>query len=232
MSSEGDPILGHLRAVAAEREAQGRDPALAARVVAVKKFQHQRFESTYADMLAHGRYGRAARFFLDDLYGPHDFSERDDQFARIVPALVRLFPAEIVQTVALLAELHALSETLDAAMARNLPDASVTWANYGVAWRAVGRPQDRERQIELLLQVGLALDRLTRRALLRHSLRLMRGPAQAAGLGSLQRFLETGFDTFREMNGAQGFLDTIATRERQLAARLFSAAEAAGAPNL
>jgi len=73
-----------------------------------------------------------------------------------------------------------------------------------------------------MLDVGQALDALTRKPLLRHSLRLMRGPAMAAGLSALQRFLETGFDTFRAMRGAEGLLDTIARRERSLAAELFA----------
>ena len=74
---------------------------------------------------------------------------------------------------------------------------------YAAAWRTVGRPADRERQIELMMAVGSALDRYTRNPLLRTSLRLMRGPAAAAGLGALQGFLERGFDTFRDMRGAQ-----------------------------
>ena len=39
--------------------------------------------------------------------------------------------------------------------------------------------------------------------MLRNSLRLMRGPAQVAGLGDLQAFLESGFETFRAMRGAR-----------------------------
>ena len=49
----------------------------------------------------------------------------------------------------------------------------------------------------------------------------MRGPARSAGLASLQRFLERGFDAFRAMNGAAQFLATIGARERALAAALF-----------
>ena len=71
------------------------------------------------------------------------------------------------------------------------------------------------------LEVGAALDLYTRRPLLRHSLKLMRGPAKAAGLGELQRFLESGFDTFKEMQGANAFLRTIAIRERALADAIF-----------
>ena len=35
-----------------------------------------------------------------------------------------------------------------------------------------------------------------------------------------------GFDTFREMKGSSEFLDTIAQRERALAAQLFAGADA------
>lgn len=229
MTPEGQAILQHLGTVFSERQARARETGLQARVQAVKTYQHQRFAHTYADLLASPRYAKAARFFLDDLYGPHDFSARDDQFARIVPALVRLFPHEIVGTVLALAELHAVSEELDTQMGRALVEPAITPEAYLLAWQAVGRPADRERQIALMLAVGRALDRYTGNPLLRHSLRLMRGPARAAGLAALQGFLENGFDTFREMRGAAFFLDTVASRERALAAGLFDTGDVAGA---
>jgi hypothetical protein len=227
MTPDGQAIIDCLQAVAAERARRQADAALGQRVQAVKQWQHARFADLYAAELASARYGDAARFFLDDLYGPGDFSLRDQQFARIVPALVRLFPEPIVQTVLTLARLHALSERLDSAMGEQLATEGagakiLDSALYGQAWRGVGEPAAREQQIVLMLAVGGALDRYTRNPLLRHSLRLMRAPAQAAGLGALQTFLERGFDTFRAMGGAQPFLDLIATRERALAARLFT----------
>jgi len=222
VSPEGQDILKHLEAVAAERRLRLADSGFAARVAAVKHFQHARFAATYGDLLPHPRYGKAARFFLDDLYGPQDFTERDAQFARIVPGLVRLFPMDIVHTVAALAALHALSEQLDSAMGRQVPVGTLQTDVYAQAWRRVGLATERERQIALMLQVGTALDGFTRKPLLRHSLRLMRGPAAAAGLASLQGFLERGFDTFREMQGAETFLDTVARREREQAALLFA----------
>lgn len=230
MSPDGQTILRYLGEVSAQRRLRAADAVLAGRVRVVKQFQHARFENTYADLLAQPRYAKAAGFFLEDLYGPGDFTARDDQFARIVPGLVRLFPHEIVQTVAALGELHALSETLDTAMGAALPSPALDGTLYGQIWRAVGHSADRERQIALMGAVGSALDRYTRRAMLRHSLRVMRTPAQAAGLGALQRFLETGFDTFREMRGAEFFLSTIATRERELAARLFDGGSVLMAP--
>jgi hypothetical protein len=51
----------------------------------------------------------------------------------------------------------------------------------------------------------------------------MRTPAQAAGLAALQQFLERGFDTFRQLRGAAGFLQIVAKRDRAQAALLFAA---------
>ena len=215
-------ILNDLAAVDAERHLRADDPAWAARVEAVKRYQQRRFELTYADLLTHPRYAGASNFFLDELYGPSDFTQRDAQFARIVPALVRLFPAEVVGAVKALAALHALSEQLDSRMGRAIGDGPVDAAQYAKAWQQCGDTPGRERQIALLEQVGHALDALTRNPLLRHSLRMMRAPARIAGMSALHTFLESGFDTFRGMRGADEFLGLIGSRERSLAATLFS----------
>lgn len=138
-SGNAASILADLRVVDDERLKRAADPPLNARVVALKRFQQARFKHTYADLLASARYGAAARFFLDELYGPNDFSGRDAQFARVVPALVRLFPREIVETVTTLAELHALSEILDTALAFQLLSSEFDAIEYGRAWRATGR---------------------------------------------------------------------------------------------
>lgn len=217
-TSTASEILKQLARVEALRTACQRDHAMSAVVKAVKTFQHTRFSRTYQDLLSSPRYRLAATFFLEELYGPKDFSDRDAQFARIVPALVRLFQAEIVRTVGALAELHALSEELDWDMATHLVGSEqVSGELYCRAWQRVGRAGDRGRQIDLMTTVGQALARFTKNPLLRHSLRLMRQPARASGLGALQRFLEAGFDTFASMPEPGTFLDLIAERERRLA---------------
>ncbi|HWI09802.1 MAG TPA: hypothetical protein VNU48_00570 [Burkholderiaceae bacterium] len=223
MSTTAATILAHLKTVDAERAKRAEVPGLSDRVVAVKAYQQRRFSHTYADLLGSARYGPASRFFLDELYGPGDFTSRDTQFARVVPALVRLFPGEIVDTVATLAELHALSEILDTVMGNQIADEFITGIDYIGAWQRTDRSAQRQRQIDLTLEVASRLDRFTRRALLRNSLRLMRAPARAAGLTELQRFLEAGFDTFREMHGSREFISIVEARERVLASELFGA---------
>lgn len=221
MSSDAYRILSELAVVDAERRRRAADPDLAGRVLALKAYQQLRFSHTYSALLVSERYAPAARFFLDELYGPSDFTRRDAQFARVVPALVRLFPREIVQTVATLSRLHALSESLDTEMALSLPSVALDADVYAAAWRNTRRAGDREQQIALTLEVASALDALTRKVLIRNSLRLMRGPARAAGLSELQVFLEAGFDTFRAMHGASDFIRIVDEREHALARVLF-----------
>ena len=91
----------------------------------------------------------------------------------------------------------------------------------------MGRKSERENQLTVVMGIGDQMARLTRAAGLRTLLKMMRGPATAAGLGSLQRFLESGFDTFAAMSrrrgGAEEFLGTIKARESALIAMLFDA---------
>jgi len=225
MDDTGRRILGHLARVQDERAARAAWPGLQGRVQALKAWQQDRLAHTHADLLADLRCGPAARFFLDELYGPRDFTDRDAQFARVVPALVRLFPGSLSEVVERVAELHALSERLDTAMAQALPAGPVEGARYAQAWRSVGQAGARERQVASVVEIGLALEGHAKRPLLRQTLRWMRGPAHAAGLAELQAFLERGLEAFARLPSAAEFLATVSRRERELATALFAGHE-------
>jgi hypothetical protein len=221
MSNAASLITTHLKSVEVERLRRRNEAELVDKVATVKAFQQKRFALTYADLIDSQRYGLASRFFLKELYGPADFSERDAQFSRVVPALVRLFPREIVETVATLVELHALSEQLDTSVATKLAVPRLDGLSYARAWQGATGAAEREQQISLTLEVIDRLDGLTRKPLLRSTLRMMRPAARAAGLVELQNFLESGFDAFAAMKGTEAFKYLIATRERSLANSLF-----------
>jgi hypothetical protein len=203
-------------------------PAIGAAVVRLKRFQARRFAGTYADLLASQSYAAAARFFLEELYSERDYGDRDAQFARIAGAVEKLFPRDVADTAATLARLHALTESLDHGMARIEPlDGHDDVDGYVRAWKAIGRREDRQRQLETVVAVGAEMTRLTRLPGIRMMLKMMRGPASAAGMSSLQRFLEAGFDTFagvaRQRGGAERFLEIIREREQHLVDLLFDA---------
>ncbi|OYT87384.1 MAG: hypothetical protein CFE43_21765, partial [Burkholderiales bacterium PBB3] len=213
-----------LHSIAELRAVQAQDHALESRVAALKRYQCRRFEQTYADLAQDARYAPAVRFFVTDLYGDQVFQQRDAQFARIVPSLARLFNADMLQTVADLAALHALSEQLDDTTARALPASTsrIDRQAYLAAWQATGQAELRTQQLTLVLGLGEALTRYTRSKLLRTTLRLMRPAAHAAGLADMQRFLEAGFDAFVAMGTTADFLATVQQREMQLIRALFA----------
>ena len=210
------------------RQSAAGDAALRDALAEVKGLQSQRFAGTYADLLSGGPFEPAARFFLRELYGNQDYSRRDEQFSRIANAIEKLFPAHVAGTAAGLAQLHALTEDLDVQMARGWlqqPASLSPPRRYAAAWQAIGRREEREQQLASVLALGQELARLTRKPGLRTMLRMMRGPASAAGLADLQHFLEEGFDTFaglaRRSGTVEQFLQTVRQREEALLTLLY-----------
>lgn len=233
-------IRDAVAAVSRLRQSAADDAPLRASLLEIKRLQSRRFSGTYADLLAGGPFAPAARFFLEELYGDKDYTRRDEQFARIAGAIEKLFPAHVAGTAAALAQLHAMTEDLDLQMARlwrsQAPGDLPLSRRYAIAWRELGRQDERERQLDSVLALGHELARLTRLPGLRTMLRMMRGPANAAGLADLQRFLEEGFDTFAGMargpRAVEEFLRTVQERERQLFSLLYGQDLVAGETEL
>lgn len=192
------------------------------RLQELKDWQSLRLQRTYADIASQPRYRAATAFFLEDLYGPRDFSARDQAMLHIVPVMSRILPAFALETAALAIELEALSEELDQRTALALPEGAIDGIAYGIAYRAGSAREQRERQIDLIVAVGERLDALVRKPLVHRTLKLMRRPAHLAGLGELQDFLENGFESFRAMHGAHDFLALLRARETAILNDLFS----------
>lgn len=210
-----------LARVAAERLIARMDPATGAARVALKRFQSVGMARTHADMLASSDTRDAARFFLDDLYGPQDLTRRDADLERIVSAMERMLPLSALRTVAEAVALDALSESLDAAMAQRLGD-EFSEEEYIAAYRVVSSHEDRARQIDQVESVGNALCDLVCIPLIGGTLKMMRGPAKLARLGELQNFLERGFNAFKSMKQPRAFVEKIVQRERRIMENLYA----------
>lgn len=214
--------------VAALRALDDVDADTRARRDALRAWQAERLAFTHADLLASPRYRAATRFFLDELYGVKDFSQRDAELARVIPTLTRFLPEAALATIADAVELDALSERLDLAMARRLSadpairGGPIDDAAYARAFREAGSRTDRLRQVELVEHVGRALDKLVRHPLLGRLLGAMEGPARMAGLSAMHEFLDSGFRSFKAMKGADEFLRTVIGRETALMERIWA----------
>ena len=190
-------------------------------------WQSGRLARTHADLLQNTRYQSAMEFFLAELYGNKDFSQRDHNVERAYPIIIRTMPAGVLHTVAMAVELNALSCELDAELLCVLCEEfgvrdQLDEATYASAYRHCNNYDRRIRQIELIHILGTGLSKVVQNPLIYATLLLARTPAYLAGFGELHEFIEWGFRAFRHMGDATGFLSTIVSRERQILDRIYA----------
>jgi hypothetical protein len=217
--------MGRLRALladnAARRQADARDASLGPRLAPLRSWQAARLAACHRDLARDPRYTAAAAFFLGERYGGGDLEPRDRDFTRAAGALERLLPAAALATLEQAFALELTTQDLDARLTRALPPGPVTEAGYALAYRTSAERPEREAQLAAILELGHALDRLVAKPGPGLLLRMTHAPAEAAGLGALQGFLERGHAAFRATGGATEFLATIGSRESQLLAGLY-----------
>jgi hypothetical protein len=215
--------LGHLlECNAALRHVFDDAPEMQGRLDQLQRWQSQRLLRSHADLRASPRYRKAVEFFFNELYGGGDPHARDRDVMRVQRVMEKLLPSEALHALCLAIELEILSQELDADVTRNLAAEPITVETYAEGYRRAGRRADRERQIELLHLIGGYLDHVVRKPIIGALVRLARGPAHAAGFGSLQEFLERGLEAFEAMHGAAEFLATVRDRETRAMERVFS----------
>jgi hypothetical protein len=192
----------------------------------LRRWQAARLARTHTDLLLDPHYRPAAEFFLDELYGDRDFSQREQDLARVVPMMTHILPAAVLRTAGMALELNALSHELDAQLTRLLIEefglrTTLNEVAYVAAYRRCACYDLRRHQIDLTEQLGRDLQIIVTKRFIHTALKLARTPARLAGLEELHRFLEAGFHAFRHMGADAGtFLTTIIGRERAILERI------------
>ena len=205
-----------------------REPRNASRwLKLLQSWQAQRLQASFGGFLGDPVRRPAAQFFLTDLYGEHDFSQRDADIARVIPMMQKLLPVALLKTVADGIELAVLTHALDLRMVDALQALggrrrSIDADLYARAYRMVGRRRLRARQIALIDEVGRGLWSALRMHGVGALLKISRMPARAMGFGELQGFLERGFDAFGKLGDAEPFLADIRDNETRVMERLFA----------
>lgn len=210
-----------LQAVVALRHATKSNLATNTAMFVLKQFQCARMARTHADLLASPDSCAAAQFFLNDLYGVKDLTQRDADIERIIPVMERILPLPALQTITEAIVLDALSESLDTGMAAILGN-EFSEIDYIAAYRKLGSRSERVRQIQHIQSVGNSLSELVRTPLVGSMLSMMRGPAKIGGLAELHNFLERGFAAFKRMKRPQIFVATIVARESAILENLYA----------
>jgi len=201
-------------------------PSLAQRLQELRDWQALRLAQTYQDLRRDAQFSQAVEFFLTDLYG-RDFARRNLEISRVWRFIRSALPAAAVKVLEWAIELETLTLDLDLAMVAQLPAGPISRTSYTAAYCALGRGESRQRQIDLIIDVGEQLSRVAKRSLISLALRSAHAPAHAAGFGVLQDFLERGLAAFRSIQDAGLLLQTIRQRETRLMQALLVGSEEA-----
>lgn len=193
---------------------------------ALRAWQSARLKHTHDDLYQNPETRPAMVFFLSDIYGPGDFSGRDEALARVYPIMARVLSGRLMETLDATFRLNRLSAELDVILASHLPgdiqqSADIGEADYAAAYRGGGHRNERKEQLALITALGEDLARAAGSKKVGIMLRMARKPARLGGFDELQDFLERGYQAFSHIGDPTHVVHTIVHRERHIMQRLF-----------
>ena len=192
--------------------------------ITLQRFQSHRLRRDHADLAGEPQYRDIGEFFFDQMYGPRDFSARDQQAHRL-HQFVHMAPGLAVGDVQKVLELLALSNKLDDSVVAWLValDAPVDFgeAIYERAYRLADNYNDRVRQLELARSSLYSVYKLAQKPLLGAALKRTEGLAQAVGMADLHRFLRLGYQALQPVRDIHRFVETVTLRERDRLDRIY-----------
>ncbi len=192
--------------------------------LALQTFQSHRLRRDHADLAVEVQYQQIGEFFFQELYGPRDFSARDEQGQRL-RQFVHMAPGLAVRDVEQVLKLLELTNTLDDAVVKRLIalDAPLDFdeALYERAYRLADNYADRVLQIDLVRDSLYNVYRMARKPLLGAVLQRTQGLAQAVGMNDIHRFLRAGYRAILPVRDIHRFIETICLRERDRLDRIY-----------
>ena len=187
-------------------------------------FQSQRLRRDHADLAVEPQYRQIAEFFFEEMYGPRDFSSRDEQ-ARRLHQYVHLAPGLAARDVHDVLQLLELTNQLDDAIAAQLSALETPLdfdeITYERAYKLCDNYGDRMRQIELSRNALYNVYRMARKPLIGAVLQRTQGLAQTVGMTDIHRFLRLGYQAILPVRDIHRFVETILLREQDRLDRIY-----------
>ncbi|MBN24107.1 MAG: hypothetical protein CL578_03540 [Alteromonadaceae bacterium] len=204
-------------------------------VQGVQRWQTLRMQATHEGHINDPRTAPALAFFVEQIYGPQDFSQRDADIQRVVPKMHKYMPSQALRSLESALRLHALSYELDYALALALKSMAqvadtlcaktsivINSQTYAAAYCKDNNANLRQEQISLLIELGENLSQAVAIKGVAMMLSLSKHPARMKGLQALHLFLHDGYKAFKKIPNSQRFMDDIVSKEARLVAILFN----------
>jgi len=219
MSESTKQIIRHLHGISTMQSIAD-ESGLMPTIRAVQAWQCKRLLASHQQMYQQERFRPGVEFFINELYGPNDFSQRDKDIARVVPKMSKFLPEKALQSLASALHLNTLSFELDYDLAKQLVDTDINRDTYAKAYVSCDNLVKRQQQIDYILTLGNDLADVVKMKGIASLLFISRKPAKMAGVLALHEFLEKGFKSFRNLGNVEDFIVPIANKEHQIMQQL------------
>lgn len=214
-------ILRHLHSVKTMQEIALKGDLLAS-IQQVQRWQCKRLLFSHQALHQQDQYKPALAFFVHDLYGPHDFSQRDQDLTRLAPKMAKILPDKALRSLESALHLNALSFELDYELAKHLDKQPLNRDNYLKAYQDCNNPQARLEQIQLIEIMAKNLADAVQMRGVSALLMMSRKPAHLMGVSTLHTFIESGFKAFKTIGNYETFILPIVHFEQNLMKQMFN----------
>lgn len=226
MNNSTQQIIRHLHGVRTLQEVAEK-AGLIPTIRTVQAWQCKRLLVSHQGMYQQKRFRPAVEFFINELYGPNDFSQRDQDIARIVPKMSKFLPEKALCSLASALHLNTLSFELDFDLAKQLVDTEINRDSYAKAYINCDNLANRQQQIDYIRTLGNDLADVVKMKGIASLLFISRKPAKMAGVLALHEFLEKGFKSFKNLGNVEDFIIPVVNKESEIMQQLANA----NAPN-
>ncbi|MCX7860701.1 MAG: hypothetical protein N2385_11455 [Chloroflexus sp.] len=192
--------------------------------IALQIFQSNRLRRDYRDLSEVPEYEPLGEFFFNEMYGPRDFSQRDQEGRRLHHFLGML-PGVHLRDLEEVLELLELTYQLDDDLAQRMLAADIGTdfdeMTYEYFYRLADKYNERLRQLTLVRSSLYNVFRLSRSAMLGLALRRSHFVARLAGISNVHTFLLRGYEALQNVTAIEHFAETIYQRELDRLNRIY-----------
>lgn len=192
--------------------------------IALQIFQSNRLRRDYRDLSEVPEYEPLGEFFFNEMYGPHDFSQRDQEGRRLHHFL-GILPGVRLRDLEEVLELLELTYQLDEDLAQWMLAADIGTdfdeLTYEYFYRLADKYDERFRQLTLVRSSLYNVFQLSRSPILGSALRRSHFVARLAGIGTVHTFLLRGYEALQNVTAIEHFAETIYQRELDRLNRIY-----------
>lgn len=201
----------------------GLDP----RLKVLRAFQVERLKNTYKGLLDDEETHGVMEFFLDEIYAPRDFTQRDHDAEHLYQQFRSALPPEPLKLLEDVLEVNRQSQVLDQLLADTLgerlqPNEPLAELDYIAGFRECNNAEDRIAQLELTVSAMRDVILGSRSRTVGLGLRMIKIPAYRAGYGDLYEFIQRGYKACKPVRNINRIVDTLYARETQIIDNIFS----------